>query len=133
VISIVDAAPALFVLQSAFAIAAHGDASVITPDRPAARGEEIAIYAAGLGKTDTMPATNQIPPYASELVNKALFKVTLDGVPVDPTRVRYAGLTPRSTGLYQINIVLPDAGPDPEVRIFVGDAGSQQGLRLPLR
>jgi uncharacterized protein (TIGR03437 family) len=55
-------------------------------------------------------------------------------VAVDPAAVLYAGVTPQSAGLYQINFVLPASAPvDPEVRITIGDTASQTGLKLALR
>jgi len=33
--------------------------------------------------------------------------VTLGTVAVDPARIKYAGLTPGSGGLYQINLIVP--------------------------
>jgi uncharacterized protein (TIGR03437 family) len=46
----------------------------------------------------------------------------------------YAGLTPQSAGLYQINLQLPDSGPtDPELRVSIGDQSSQAGVKLALR
>jgi uncharacterized protein (TIGR03437 family) len=133
-ISVVDASPALFVSPAGLAIATHGDNSVITREHPAAGGELIVIYAAGMGKTDAMPANGEIPPYASQLVNRGSLQVLLDGVAVDPAQVRYAGLTPGSAGLYQINVVLPDKpGADPELRLSIGGVVSQAGLKLPLR
>ena len=38
----------------------------------------------------------------------ASLKVSLNGTAVDPVRIKYAGVTPWSAGLYQINLVLPD-------------------------
>jgi uncharacterized protein (TIGR03437 family) len=132
-ISIVDVSPALFVNATGFAIATHGDNSVITPEKPAAAGELIVIYAAGMGKTDTMPTNGELPPYAAQLVLRGTLLVLLDGVAFDPARVLYAGLTPKSAGLYQINVVLPKSGSDPELRLSIGGVVSQTGVKLPLR
>jgi uncharacterized protein (TIGR03437 family) len=133
-ISVVDCSPALFVTAAGLAIATHGDNSVITPEKPAAGGELIVIYAAGMGKTDTMPTNGELPPYASQLVLRATLQVLLNGVAIDPGQVRYAGLTPGSAGLYQINVVLPDKpGVDPELRLSIGGVLSQPGVKLPVR
>jgi hypothetical protein len=50
----------------------------------------------------------EIPGYAATMLALASLKVTLNGVAVDPSLIKYAGLTPGSAGLYQINIYLPD-------------------------
>ncbi len=133
-ITVVDASPALFVTAAGMAIATHGDNSTITTDKPAAAGELIVIYAAGMGKTDTMPSNGELPPYSSQLVNRGSLRVLLNGVAIDPSQVKYAGLTPGSAGLYQINVVLPEKpGIDPELLLSIGDAISQPGVKLPLR
>jgi uncharacterized protein (TIGR03437 family) len=125
------AAPALFV-SGDLAIATHADNSVITPEKPARGGELIVLYAAGLGKAQVMPASGELPPYLSPLAGA--LRVIVGGAQIDPVRILYAGLTPQSAGLYQVNFILPESpGVDPEVRLFVGDAGSPTGIKLALR
>jgi uncharacterized protein (TIGR03437 family) len=132
-IDVAAAAPALFVTDG-YAIATHADNSVITADKPARPGELIVIYTAGLGKAQTMPANGELAPWLSRLPEGVAFRVTLGGQTVDPARILYAGLTPLSAGLYQVNLVLPDnLAADPEVRIFVGDTGSPAGVKLAAR
>jgi uncharacterized protein (TIGR03437 family) len=133
-VALVDASPALFVMPGGYAIAAHGDASLIAADAPAHSGEVIVIYAAGMGKTERNPVDGEIPAYASLLLNWKSTKVMLNGTAVDPDRISYAGLTPSSAGLYQINVQLPDNLPaDPELRVAVGDQASQAGVKLASR
>jgi uncharacterized protein (TIGR03437 family) len=60
--------------------------------------------------------------------------VTLNGDPVAPSLIKYAGLTPWSAGLYQINLYLPEsAGNDPEIGVIAGSQAAQSGLKLPVR
>jgi uncharacterized protein (TIGR03437 family) len=133
-INVVDAAPALFVTPENLAIATHADNSVITAEKPAVGGELIVIYATGMGKADVMPLSGELPPFASQLVDRGTLRVLLNGVTIDPAQVRYAGLTPRSAGLYQINVVLPEnPGSDPELRLAIGSGISSAGVKLPLR
>jgi uncharacterized protein (TIGR03437 family) len=135
-IDVTPAAPELFV-NAGFVLAVHGEniTSLITADQPAHPGELIVVYAAGLGKCDRMPGNGELAGFLSELVNRSsAFRITVGGTAVDSGQIRYAGLTPGSAGLYQANFVLPDnVGADPEVRLFVGDAGSPAGLRVALR
>ena len=64
----------------------------------------------------------------------ASLKVTLNGTAVDPMLIKYAGLTPGSAGLYQINLEMPkDTGNDPEIRVTAGNLAAQAGLKLPVR
>jgi uncharacterized protein (TIGR03437 family) len=133
-VNVVDAAPALFATDAGYAIAAHGDASLVSPDSPAHPGEVIVIYAAGMGKTERNPQNGELPGYTSALLNWTSIKVTLNGSPVDIGRISYAGLTPASAGLYQINVRLPDSTPpDPELRVAMADQSSQAGVKLAVR
>ena len=131
-LTVVDAAPALFAMPngSGFAIATHGeDGSLITPEAPARGGEIIVIWATGLGKTTRNPNVGEIPTYVAEVLNRA------DRLAVSPNgQVIYAGLTPGSAGLYQINLVLPpNPGIDPEIVVTIGGASSAPGLKLAVR
>lgn len=128
VIQVVDAAPALFLLPNGYAIATHADNSLITSESPARGGETIVIYVTGLGKTVKNPNTGEIPTYVSEIVARESLQVSTGG------KVEYAGLTPLSAGLYQINLVLPATiGPDPELRVTVGSVTSSAGVKLAAR
>jgi uncharacterized protein (TIGR03437 family) len=133
-ITIVDAAPALFAQPNGFAIATHADNSLVTPDSPAHGGEIVVIYATGLGKAVKNPANGELPPYVSEIANRSALNVSLGGAAVDASRILYAGLTPLSAGLYQINLVLPTGTPaDPEIRVALGAVSSPAGLKLAVK
>ena len=133
-IPITDAAPALFATSAGYAIVTHPDNSLVAPETPARAGETIVVWATGLGRTAKSPATGEIPGYASEILGLATLKVTLGPVTVDSGRILYAGLTPGSAGLYQINLVLPDTvGPDPEIRVAIGGQSSPGSLKLAVR
>ena len=133
-IPVVDAAPALFA-NANYAIASDRPLTgVIAPDTPAKPGDLIVLWCTGLGKTIANPSTGYLPPYISEIVNKSSLQVLLDGVPVDPAAILYAGLTPGSAGLYQINLILPDTvGADPEIRVAIGLQSSPAGLKLAVQ
>ncbi len=139
-IALADGAPALFPYpgKTSYVLAQHGaDYSLITPENPAHGGEIVVVYATGLGKV-TGPfqgiATGAIPQYASSIVNSSGLTVTLGGAAVDPAYIKYAGLTPKFAGLYQINLAVPySAGTDPEIRVAVGAQSSPPGLALAVR
>jgi uncharacterized protein (TIGR03437 family) len=62
------------------------------------------------------------------------FQVLLDGNPVDPGNIAYAGIAPGFSGLYQINVALPaTTGSNPEIRIAIGPAVSLAGLHIPVQ
>jgi uncharacterized protein (TIGR03437 family) len=129
-IALVAAAPRLFATDAGYAIAQHGaDYSVITPDAPARPGEVIVVYATGLGMTAPEPQPFEIPQYPGLVVNS--LQLFLGGSQVSPDRIFYAGLTPGSAGVYQINLTLPDVmGSNPEIRVTVAGQESTPGLML---
>jgi len=133
-ITVVDAAPSLFIDPAGYAIATHGDTSVITPEAPAKAGEIIVIYATGLGKLEKNPDLGKLPNYASSILALPSLKITVGGTAIPADQVLYAGLTPQSAGLYQLNVVLPAVlGNDPELRISVGEVSTTPGVKLAAR
>jgi uncharacterized protein (TIGR03437 family) len=102
------------------AVVAHADGSLVTALRPAQVGEEIVLYAFGLG-----PTTNAVTGLAAEqpLPASLSFTISFDprqnalasrpqmGQPPTASAV-FIGLTPRSAGLYQINVMVPELPPD---------------------
>lgn len=132
-IPIVSAAPALFATAAGYAIVTRAD-TVVAPESPAHAGDTIVIWATGLGITSKCPATGEIPAYASEIPDVSALKITLGSVTLDRARIQYAGLTPFSAGLYQINLVLPaNLDPDPEIRVAIDGQSSPVGLKLAAR
>lgn len=133
-VTVVDSAPALFTLAGQYAIATHVDNSLVSPDSPAHAGEIIVVYATGLGKTVPNPATGEVPKYAAPILALSALQVSLAGVVVDSGLIKYAGLTPASAGLYQINLEVPgNPGTDPEVRVTIAGQSSPAGLKLAIR
>lgn len=132
--TLVDAAPALFSMAGGYAIATHADNTLLTADSPAHAGDIVIVYLTGLGWTSPNPTPGQIPNFAGQMVRLSDLKVFLGGSAVDPILVKYAGLTPGSAGLYQINLMLPaNVGTDPEIRVAVAGQSSPGGLKLAVR
>ena len=128
------AAPALFQLDAITVLATHLDYSLVTAAAPAVGGEEIVLYATGLGPTIPSAVPNRIPQAAARLASMGDFRIILNGVSVDPLRIDYAGVTPGYAGLFQINFRLPyDAPPNPEIRVGNGDALSPAMRYLPVQ
>ena len=131
-VQILPAAPALFLLSPGVAVATQADGSLENDASPARPEGYAILYATGLG--DTIPSVpyGEIPSGAAPIVDMADFQVTLDGVPVDRSRVEYAGVTPGFGGLYQINLKLPPGfNPNPEIRVGFPALLSPAGVRLP--
>jgi uncharacterized protein (TIGR03437 family) len=94
----------------------------------------VVLYAVGLGPTLPAQISNGLPDRAASIVQLASFHVWLNGVPVDASRIAYAGISPPYPGIFQINIFLPaDAAADPEIRVGFPGHQSLAGGFLPLR
>ena len=130
-ITLVEAAPALFLVEGKLA-ATHADGKLITSDLPARPGEIIVIYGTGLGRTNPRQLDGVIPRAAAPIVLMDRLRVLLDGQPLPPRNVEYAGITPGYPGLYQINLRLPDtiSKNDPELQAVIDDRMSQSALPL---
>jgi len=98
----------------------HADGSVVSASNPATGGEELVLYAFGLGRTATAVATGEPSPTpASASFTHALdFAFRVDALPTQPRPLApdspastpasvFAGLSPGSIGLYQVNFVVP--------------------------
>jgi uncharacterized protein (TIGR03437 family) len=130
-VTLVDSAPSLFA-AGGFAFATSAAGKQLTADEPAYPGDTIVVYLTGLGHTSPNPLPGEIPTYAAQIVSLSALKVTLGTVVLDATLIKYAGLTPGSPGVYQINFYIPaGVGVDPELKV-AGDIVTS-GLKLPVR
>jgi len=92
------------------------------------------VYATGLGWTLPNPVPGEIPAHAAPMLAMSSLRVTLNGKLLDPSLIKYAGVTPRSAGLYQINLYLPGGtGADPEIQVTAGNPAALTALKLPVR
>jgi uncharacterized protein (TIGR03437 family) len=135
-ITLVAAAPALFSMAGGYVIATDAKGNLLTADAPAHAGDTVVVYVTGLGQTSPSQAPGEIPVSADRILPATLagLQVTLGGKAVDASLIKYAGVTPGSAGLYQINVYLPDGtGLDPEIGVKAGNQTAQTGLKLPLR
>jgi uncharacterized protein (TIGR03437 family) len=127
-----DAAPALFLLDPETVIATRPDFSLITPENPVQPGEEVILWATGLGPTVPPQIYGRIPLAASWIARAGEFRVFLNGDPLPAEQISYVGVAPGFAGLYQVNLKLPAELPrNPEIRIAVGAEISPPGFRLP--
>ncbi|MBK5290484.1 MAG: putative Ig domain-containing protein [Acidobacteriia bacterium] len=106
-ILIADAQPGLFTV-SPFGQGAivHGtDQSVVVDaNRPASRGDVIVIFCEGLGAVDGPVAAGSQTPGSPLLRTILPLSVTIDGKDAE---VSFSGLAPFFSGLYQINVTIP--------------------------
>jgi uncharacterized protein (TIGR03437 family) len=103
-INVVPVQPGMAANPDGSVIAQHAaDYSLVTAAHPAAPGEPLIIYLAGIGATNPAVASGQATPI--ELVPAmAQPTITVDG---QNAAIAYAGLTPGGVGLYQINFTVP--------------------------
>lgn len=128
---IAAASPGLFLLKPGVAVATRADGTVITEAAPAEAGQTVVLYATGLGETAPRMEYGRLARQAAWVSRRDEFQVVIDGRAVTEG-VLYAGVTPGFGGLYQVNLKLPDwTGPNPEIRIYCGDAASPAGIRIP--
>lgn len=131
-ITLTASAPGLFSADGQTAIALHGNGPLVTASAPAGPGEVVVVFATGLGVIVPPAPYAQIIPGAAPLRDVSSFQVLLDGKPVDPKRIQYAGAAPGFAGLFQINVQLPDdLGANPEIKVGTPDLLSPAGIRLP--
>jgi uncharacterized protein (TIGR03437 family) len=132
--SILAAAPAIF--RSGIAGPDTGIATItradngqlITPTNPVHPGDSIVIWSTGLGHTS--PAIDAGIPSPSDPLAGAVIQptVTLGGVGLD---ILYAGLTPGSVGLNQINATVPKSVPQGlSIPLVISQGGSSTTLNV---
>ena len=104
-IQVTDAAPAIFVLDSSGTGAVtHGtDYRLVTTNAPAAAGEIVTIFCAGLGAVSPAIAAGTATPVPAP-VTLNVPRVMAGG---KAATVIWAGLAPGYSGLYQLNVQLP--------------------------
>ena len=123
----------------------HPDGSLVTTQSPAHVGEEIVIYALGLGRTTPMAQTGQaspLPAAVTQNIRGVIYNYGINlppsqGVPAPfatcaigtgcPAPPAFSGLTPGAAGLYQVNFVIP-----PSPNIFPCGAGVVSNLTLSI-
>ena len=133
-------APGLFTLNGTSAAAQAADFTLIGnpttfPNaRPARPGEVILLYATGLGLTEPVYQSGEIPT-ANAAIRGSL-TVNIGGIAVPSTDVLYAGVTQGSiSGLYQINVRVPAAVANGTVPVQIGIDGvnSQADVTIPVQ
>ena len=110
--------------SSCQSIVTHGNGNLITADDPAQGGEEVVIWAYGLGQTSPAAKTGQASPTPAATLSSFLyfqFDFRINAAPSRPyinplilipiQLPIFAGLTPGQVGLYQINLRIPNPIP----------------------
>jgi uncharacterized protein (TIGR03437 family) len=103
-VSLSVVAPGLFLLPQGTAAAVNQDGSVNSQTRPAGVGSIISAYLTGLGPVNPSVATGAAAPSTPLSYVSAAVTATIGNVNAP---VKFAGLAPGFTGLYQVNILVP--------------------------
>ncbi len=121
-----SSAPAMFQRDAVTVWATHGDYSAVLSTAPAEIGEEIAIWATGLGATIPAAIPNQLPTSAeAPLADVQHFVVMLDGVAVPSRMIEYVGGSEGYAGLFQINVTIPEGtGANPQIVVGTNNGAS---------
>jgi uncharacterized protein (TIGR03437 family) len=116
---------------SGVAAAEDSNYAIIGPTHPAVRGQAIAIFVNGLGPVSNTPASGE-PASAQTLSSTpTLPAVTIGGA---AAQVDFAGLTPSTVGLYQINLKVPSgiSAGNQQVVVTMGGVSSKASV-LPVQ
>jgi len=123
--------PGLFTLDGTSAIVVHGATNqLVTAANPAAPGEVVVFYATGLGAVGRAQQSGR-PASLAELAEASnALAVSIGG---RVAAVQFAGLTPGSIGLYQVNCTVP-AGVSGELEVQMTMLGrSSKAAKMPVR
>jgi uncharacterized protein (TIGR03437 family) len=131
--TLAPAAPGIFTVDGSGAgegVIVHADNSLVNTAQPASAGEQVTIYATGLGATNPSFATGA----AANLVNHTVLplSVTIGG---KVATVTSGGLAQGGVGLYQIGVIVPAGLTGSQaVAITVGSSySSRAGVAISLR
>ncbi len=102
-VNVLETAPAIFRYNGHAAIT-RSDGSQVTPSNPVFPGETLTAYLTGLGRVHQPVQIGAAAPFSPAAEAMARVSVVLDGSPITPS---FAGLSPGSAGLYQVNFRAP--------------------------
>lgn len=125
-VSIASADPGIFTIDQSGKGQGHiyvvdaGGQYLADSSHPAKAGDYLQIYASGLGAVDPPVEAGTATP------DNPLRQVTGVGLTIggQPATIKFAGLTPGSAGLYQVNAVVPDGVGNGEVQVVLSVAGT---------
>ena len=125
-VTLVEARPAIFTTNqggTGQGIVVDATGRLAQSGNGARAGDSVVIYFSGLGETDREVGAGEPAPANPLAAARAAISVTIGG---RDARVLFAGLTPGFTGLYQINVVVPEGAEVGDQVPVVITAGSQQ-------
>jgi len=107
------------------AAAQHANYSLISSTSPANPGEVVILYAGGLGSVNPPVVPDGAAAPSTLTPTVAMIDVDFSGV--FPSTINFAGLTPTTAGLYQINVPIPSGTvSNAYVDVYTPDAVTSQ-------
>ena len=103
--ALAQASPGIFTVNGSGTgdgVILHADNTLVSAAKPAKAGEEVVLYATGLGATSPSFATGA----AANQANTTVMAITAT-VGGQNAAVVYSGLTQSLVGLYQVNMIIP--------------------------
>jgi len=82
---------------------------------PARPGDVVVVYCGGLGAVTPKIDAGTAGPLTQLLKTVSTVTATVQGL---PAKVEFAGLTPGSVGLYQVNLRIPDGIVDADTAVL---------------
>jgi uncharacterized protein (TIGR03437 family) len=133
-IQLVDEAPAVYMWSPGVVLARDAESyEWVEPGRPALPGDEVVVYATGLGVTNPTVEYRRIVMEPREIAARDRFTVWLNDLALDDDAIAYVGVMPGWPGLYEVRFRLPEDLPsNPVVRLQIGELLSQDEVRLAL-
>ncbi|HTM47118.1 MAG TPA: putative Ig domain-containing protein [Bryobacteraceae bacterium] len=119
-ISLTSVRPGIFASSEGLAVARHADTSPITPSAPAKPGEQITVFLAGMGATDTVVASGEASPAEPPALAVFQPEVSMGGRRSD---VIFAGLSPGMVGLYSVSLRVPSDAAAGDLTLTVSQDG----------
>ena len=101
------------------------DGNYAQPGTPAEAGDEIVLYAGGLGDTKPEATDGQAAPVEPLLWAAGAYSLTIGG---QNARVDYAGMVPGYTGFYQINASVPAGVHGDKLAVILTVAGQSSSV-----
>jgi uncharacterized protein (TIGR03437 family) len=118
----VTSPPGIFTLPDGSGVIRHVlDNNLVTPENPAAPGEEIVVYATGLG-----PVQPTVPTGSAATTPATVKGFCRTPPTVNLGDVLYAGLTVGFPGLYQMNVRLSPSAPSGTQQLYIAWTDCEQ-------
>jgi uncharacterized protein (TIGR03437 family) len=129
-VTIGSTTPGVVAFSDGRLIAQHADAhaTLVSMAHPAKAGETLVMYLVGMGATNPPVKSGTAAPGTEPLARVVNMPVvTVDG---SPAKVTYAGLTPFSVGLYQIDFTVPKGSKTGKVAVLITQNGTMANATM---